>query len=172
MKETNKELIEIAREAIRLELNGKAFFDHALEKTHNELGKKMFRQLAQDEIRHLDTFRQLFGSIIKDEEWTNLVQEEKEGNSSVIDELKSRMKKEQKAGELEAISIGMELEKKAVDFFETSARKTSHPQAQEIFEKICKEEQFHYDLLQAQYDSVTNSGFWMDISEFRMDGKY
>jgi rubrerythrin len=172
VKEQNQELIDIAREAIRLELSGRAFFDHALEKTHNELGKKMFRKLAQDEIRHLDTFRQLFGSLIGDEDWINLVQVEKEGSSPVIDQLKARMKKEQKAGELEAISIGMELEKRAVDFFTVCSNKTSHPQAREIFEKICREEQFHYDLLQSQYDSVSNSGFWMDISEFRMDGKY
>ena len=44
--------------------------------------------------------------------------------------------------------------------------------AKEIFEKIADEERFHYDLLQAQYDSVTGSGFWLDSSEFQMDGKY
>ena len=37
---------------------------------------------------------------------------------------------------------------------------------------ICDEERFHYDLLQSQYDSVTNSGFWLDVSEFRMDARF
>jgi rubrerythrin len=46
------------------------------------------------------------------------------------------------------------------------------PQAREIFKKMCEEEKFHYDLLQAQHDSLTNSGFWFDSAEFRMDGKY
>ena len=30
----------------------------------------------------------------------------------------------------------------------------------------------NYDLLQAQYDSVTGTGFWLDSAEFQMDGKY
>ena len=46
------------------------------------------------------------------------------------------------------------------------------PVAKEILNQICDEERFHYDLLQAQYDSVTNDGFWLDSAEFRMDGKY
>jgi hypothetical protein len=29
-----------------------------------------------------------------------------------------------------------------------------------------------YDLLQAQHDSVTKSGFWLDSAEFQMDGKW
>jgi len=41
-----------------------------------------------------------------------------------------------------------------------------------MFNRICDEERLHYDLLQAQNDSVTNSGFWLDVAEFRMDGKY
>lgn len=29
-----------------------------------------------------------------------------------------------------------------------------------------------FDLLQAQYDSVTGSGFWLGSAEFQMDGKW
>jgi rubrerythrin len=172
VKDESNRVTDLAREAIRLEINGRGFFDHAAEVTHNELGKKMFRKLAQDEVRHLDTFRQLFSSMIGKQEWKDFVEEERESQSSVIEELKSRIRKEQKAGELEAISIGMELERKAVDLFEKSGKSATDPLAKEIFDKICDEERLHYDLLQAQYDSVTNSGFWLDVSEFRMDGKY
>jgi rubrerythrin len=66
----------------------------------------------------------------------------------------------------------MELERKAIDFFEKSTREATVPQAKEIFDKICEEERLHYDLLQAEYDSVTKSGFWFDVAEFRMDGKF
>jgi rubrerythrin len=172
VKDKSNRVADLARETIRLEINGRGFFDHAAEVTHNELGKKMFRKLAQDEIRHLDTFRQLFSSIIGKEEWKNFVEEEQESQSSVIEELKSRIRKEQKAGKLEAISIGMELERKAIDFFEKSGVRATDPTLKEMFIKICEEERLHYTLLQAQYDSVTNSGFWLDVAEFRMDGKY
>jgi rubrerythrin len=171
--DVTSQVVNVIKEATKLEINGRAFFNHAAEVTHNELGKKMFRKLAQDEIRHLDSFGELFTRVIGGEEWRKFVdQEEPKGESSLIDELKSRMKKGERAGELEAISIGMDLERNAVDFFEKSAKEATDPTAKEIFEKICDEERLHYDLLQAQYDSVTNSGFWLDVAEFRMDGKF
>ena len=66
----------------------------------------------------------------------------------------------------------MELENKAIEFFNKSAQEVADPAAKEILNQICDEERFHYDLLQAQYDSVTHDGFWLDSAEFRMDGKY
>jgi rubrerythrin len=173
MKDMSDQVADAIREAIKLEINGKAVFDHAAEVTHNELGKKMFRKLAEDETKHLDTFSQLFSQVMGGEEWKKFVdKEEVQSRSSLIEELAPRMKKEGRAGEIEAIRIGMELEKKAIDFFEKSAREATDPKAKEIFEKICEEERLHYDLLQAEYDSVTKSGFWFDVAEFRMDGKF
>ncbi len=66
----------------------------------------------------------------------------------------------------------MELEENAVQFFQKAADEVDDPSASEIFRKISEEEKFHYDLLQAQHDSLTNSGFWLDSAEFQMDGKY
>jgi len=173
MKDISSQVVDAIREAIKLEINGKAVFNHAAEVTHNELGKKMFRKLAEDEAKHLDTFSQLFSEVIGGEDWKKFVDKEiLQSRSSLIEELAPRMKKEGRAGELEAIRIGMELERKAIDFFEKSAKEATDPKAKEIFDKICEEEKLHYDLLQAEYDSLTNSGFWFDVAEFRMDAKY
>jgi rubrerythrin len=173
MTEISNQVVEVIKEAIKLEINGRAFFNHAAEVTHNELGKKMFKKLAQDEVRHLDAFGELFSKVIGGDEWKKYVdQEELKGESPLIQSLKARMKKEERAGELEAISIGMDLERNAIDFFDKSAKETKDPTTRKIFEEISKEEQLHYNLLQAQYDSVTNSGFWLDVAEFRMDGKF
>lgn len=173
MAEISDQVLDVIREAIRLEINGRAFFLHAEVVTHNELGKRMFKRLAEDEVRHLDTFSQLFSEVISSDEWKRLVKEEElKGPSPLIEELKSKLKKGQKAGELQAISIGMELERNAVAFFKKSSKKATDPKAKQVFEKICEEEKLHYVLLQAQLDSVTNSGCWLDVAEFRMDGKF
>ncbi len=172
-KGVSEQVINVIREALKLELNGKEFFNRAAELTHNELGKKMFRKLANDEVRHFTTFSRLFTSVLKGDDWKEHIKEEElKSESEVIEELISRMRREESASEIEGIRIGMELEKKAIDFFEKSAKEVSDPDAKEIFKKICDEERFHYDLLQAQLDSLTNDGFWLDSAEFRMDGKY
>jgi rubrerythrin len=173
MKKLSKDIENLIKEAIKLEINGKAFFNHAAEATSSELGKKMFRRLADEEVKHLETFGGLFSSILKSDDWKRFVEREQlKEKSRVIDELVSRLSHAEGKSEVEAISIGMELEQKAVEFFQRSSESTDDPQAKVIFEKICDEERFHYDLLQAQYDSVTGSGFWLDSSEFQMDGRY
>lgn len=167
--------INIVKEAIKLEINGRAFFEHAADQTANELGKKMFKKLAGDEIGHLKVFSEIFSSIVSADEWKSLVTQEENKKSALIEQLKQRMSdaaKNKSASELEAISIGMELERKAIDFFDKSANETYDNQLKQTLKKISDEEKFHFDLLQAQYDNVTNSGFWFDIAEFRMDGKY
>jgi len=164
---------EFIEEAIKLEINGQAFFNHAAATTGNSLGKKMFLHLAQEEVKHLDAFSRLFSSVLKSGEWKKAVDREKvKGPSAVIQDLAARMKRAESQSDLEALRIGMELELKAIEFFKGCARASSETQAKEMFEKISDEEKFHYDLLQAQHDSLTNSGFWLDSSEFMMDGKY
>jgi rubrerythrin len=176
MGDISNEVLNVIKESIKLEINGRNFFEHAAEMTHNEHGKKMFRKLAQDEVGHLTAFGQLFSAVIGNEEWKKFVDEEEtKGPAPIIEELKTRIEKgakEERASELEAIRIGMDLERKAINFFEKSEKETTDDKAREIFKRIGDEEKIHYDLLQAQYDSVTNSGFWFDIAEFKMDGKY
>jgi len=169
------DVLKVIKGAIDLEINGRSFFEHAAEKTNNKLGKKMFDKLAKDEIEHLHTFSRLFTSMMGNEDWKSYVSQQEKNKSSLIEGLKERMNrkaKEARASDLEAIRIGMELEKNAIDFFSNSAKETGDQKAKEIFLKIADEERLHYDLLQAQYDSVTNSGFWFDVAEFKMDGKY
>ncbi len=172
MANVSKDVVQIIKEAIKLEINGRSFFEFATETTQNELGKKMFTKLANDEIEHLKVFNDLFSTIIGGDEWKKFVSEQQRGDSAIIDSLKNRVKESKSSSDIEAISIGMELEKKAIEFFEKSALETSDAKTGEICRKISEEEKFHYDLLQAQHDSLTNSGFWMDSTQFKMDGQY
>jgi rubrerythrin len=175
MSTISTQVLDAIKGAIQLEIEGRAFFDHAAEQTAQQLGKKMFQKLSRDEVQHLKTFGELFTTVIGNEEWKRFVSEKERSKSPLIEELKARMvkkEKEERAGETEAIRIGMELERKAIDFFTDAAHKAGDAKAKDIFLKIADEERLHYDLLQAQYDSVNNSGFWFDVAEFQMDGKY
>jgi rubrerythrin len=173
MTNISQDVKTLIQEAIKLEINGQAFFNQAAALTQNELGKKMFVRLAQEEVKHLEAFSRMFSEIIKSDEWKKQVRSEQlKGPSAVIQELTDRMRRAERQSEIEALRIGMELETKAVDFFTKSAKSMDDPTAREIFERIADEERFHYDLLLAQYDSVTGSGFWLDSAEFQMDGKY
>jgi len=173
MAEISPQVKEFVREAIKLEIRGREFFLRAAEVTQNALGQKMFKRLADEELKHLEAFSRLFSAVMQSDQWKKAVaREELEGKSEVIDGLVARMKRAEGQSEIEALRIGMELELKAIEFFKGCADKGDDPAAGDIFTRISDEEKFHYDLLQAQHDSVTGSGFWLDSAEFQMDGKY
>jgi rubrerythrin len=173
MEKLSKKVEQAIEEAIKLEISGRKFFLHAAEVTHSELGKKMFEKLAEEEVSHLHTFGKLFSEIIQDSDWKKYVmKEEVEGTSELIEELASKTKGAEGKGDMEAITIGMELEMKAIQFFQKSAHETDDPVAAKIFIEVCEEEKFHYDMLQSQYDALTHDGNWLDSAEFRMDGKW
>ena len=173
MSEVNQEVLDAIKQAIRLELNGRHFYNKAVEITQNENGRKMFDRLAREEVEHLEAFSKLFTRILGGPHWKKHVREEEiEGRAELIERLERKKAESVGEGEIEAIRIGLELERTAIDHFGNAAKQATEPKAREIFERIRKEEQRHYDLLQAQYDSVTHSGFWFDTAEFYMDGKY
>ncbi|UCC38207.1 MAG: ferritin family protein [Candidatus Aminicenantes bacterium] len=173
MEKISTQVESAIKEAIKLEIDGKNFFSHASEITHNELGKKMFQRLADEEVKHLEAFSKLFTSILKEKNWKKFIRgEELKEKSPLIEELALRMKRAEGKSDIEALSIGMELEEKAIEYFRRSAEEVDDPQAREIFLNICEEEKFHYDMLQSQRDSLTHSGFWLDSAEFQMDGKF
>lgn len=171
LKETS--LAWLLKEALKLEMRGKEFFLQAARLTQNELGRKMFDHLAKEEVRHLETFAELFTEVLGGEDWKKAISsEDLKENSEVIDSLVNRLKGAANKSDVEALSIGLELEKKAIDHFGQALSISSDEKTRAIFERITNEERFHYDLLQAQLDSLQKTGFWLDSSEFRMDGKY
>ncbi|MBC8358558.1 MAG: ferritin family protein [Candidatus Aminicenantes bacterium] len=173
MVEISEQIKDAIKGAILLEINGRKFFNHAADVTKHESGKKMFRFLAQEEVKHLKTFSDLFSQILGEKDWKKYISShELEGEAPLVEKLKERMRREEGKGETEALSIGMQLEMDAISFFQKAAEETDDPVTEKIFREIAEEEKFHYDLLQSQHDSVTKSGFWLDSAEFQMDGKW
>jgi len=76
MEKISMQVENAIKEAIKLEINGKNFFNHAAEITHNELGKKMFQRLADEEVKHLEAFSRLFTSILKEKDWKKYIRGE------------------------------------------------------------------------------------------------
>jgi len=173
MPEISQQIKDAIKGAILLEINGRKFFNHAADITQHESGKKMFRFLAEEEAKHLKTFTNLFSQILEGEDWKEYISSnEIQGEAPLVEKLKERMKRGEGKGETEALSIGMQLEMDAINYFQKAEEEADNPVAKKIFKEISEEEKFHYDLLQSQHDSVTKSGFWLDSAEFQMDGKW
>jgi len=64
-----------------------------------------------------------------------------------------------------AVAIAIEQEQKARDFYQRNAQKTSDPEIKNAFEFLVKEEQEHFDALNAIKDSLKEEGKFAIISE-------
>jgi rubrerythrin len=175
MSKLNKEILDAIKYATRMEIQGRGFYEYMTEKTNSDHGKKVFARLAQDETGHIQKFSDIFTSVLNSDEWKTYIDKEENDKDTLLTQLKTRVEergKEDKATDLEALRIGLELERGAIDYYTKQTNATEDAVVKELFTHIINEEQFHYDLLQAQYDNITGSGFWFDMAEFRMDGRF
>jgi rubrerythrin len=174
MENISDEFKRAIQTAIDLEKEGMQFYKMAEENTQDKMGRKMFNFLALEEVNHMKIFSEIFDDITGSKEWRKIVREDDQRikNSPIIKKLKESYENNKEKGEIEALSIAMELERRAIDFFKDAEIKSKDKKSKDAFAKIHLEEETHYDLLQAQLDSVNNSGFWFDVAEFKMDGRY
>ena len=178
MNDINDQLADLISQAIDLEINSKRLYQHAAETTENELGRKMFERLVKAEDGHLESVGEIFTEILGNDDWKEIAERELEGAnpSTIVEDLKKSVAgwtgKEEHADDVVALRMAMEMERKAIHYFEEIAKKSYNPRVHKMIEKLIDEEKFHYDILQSQRDSILNMGIWLDSVEFQMDGKY
>lgn len=174
MTDTSAQMKKVIQTAIDLEKEGFQFYKRAEENTNDPMGKKMFDFLAREEVNHIKVFSEIFDEITGSTEWRGLYNESKRKviESPLIKKLEENYNNNREKGETEAIRIAMDLERQAIDFFTDAQKNAQDTNAKEAFRKIVDEEEGHFDLLQAQLDSLNNTGMWFDVAEFQMDGKF
>jgi len=173
----HEELIQVVRDALSLEFNGEYFYQQVAELTHHPKGKQVFLQLAEQEQGHVEEIGNLFAHLIGEEAWKQVLAETatQPRSSPVIEQLAAAVTARghgQVADDTQALRLAMELERRAIQFFEGLKQHTDDSVMLDMIHKMAEEERFHYDFLQAQLDSVLNVGIWLDSTEFRQDGKF
>ncbi|MDD5297143.1 MAG: ferritin family protein [Rhodocyclaceae bacterium] len=177
MSEINDKLVEFVRTALSFELSGEHFYRHAAEITQHPKGKAMFLRLAEQERAHGEEIGALFASIIGEHEWRRVSAEESSHPhpSALVERLEKDVAARahgEVADDAQALRLALELERRAILFFDELATHTGDPALVEVIRKLADEERFHYDFIQGQLDSVQNVGVWMDSAEFRVDGRF
>jgi len=170
----DQELVKSLRTAIEVENNGLISFLKFARSTKDLTGKNMFIRLAMDEHEHRLILEKQLNNLLDGGEWQNI-----EIPPSEVEQLLPKLRDKQKQikgesgmAELDALQTAIDLEKKAASFFREEAAKATNPEVKKMFNRLAEWEDSHYDLIQAELDYINNTGFWMGIPEFRMDGKF
>lgn len=163
----------VLRDAVEMEVQGKEFYEQAAKRMENPRAKDMFLSLAKQERMHIDILEEQLHRYAHDKAWMSLKQLMKEASPSKISVFQDRdIKKIEihpEAGELDVIQVGMEIERKSVEYYRKAGSEVKDKNAKEIFNWLVAQEAGHLTVLQAEYDYRTKSGFYMGSPEFSLE---
>lgn len=155
MSERDVEMMHAIEEAVYKEIGARNFYRKIGDRIKNSEGKEKFLRLSEDEDGHR----------IKLESWlkklydVDFVAEPERTAQSEIE----CVRVDEEAGALEALNIAIEAEARAKEFYSKQAGNTDDPELKALFLNLADEENGHYNLLEAERNSLIGGFYWFDI---------
>lgn len=162
MDDSTKGMLEGLYKAILSENDGYHFYLMAANSTQDPKGKKVFEELAQEELNHMEFLKRQFSSLRKTGKPDK---EAKLGTAKGLkkpfpifsDLLKDRLSNAH--FEMSALSIGVQLELLAISFYKLQADRVTDPFVKEFYKELADWESGHYRALLTELDSLKDD-YW------------
>ncbi|PID78576.1 hypothetical protein CSA17_06545 [bacterium DOLJORAL78_65_58] len=156
-------MIQAIKDALMVEIKGQQLYAHAAETTQDPAAKAMFNMLAKDEDDHVNILKTQHRSLMEDG-CINLDDvhpaEVDHGSQDVItDGFKKSIKRGQ--FEMAVISIGCDLENKAIAYYKEQAAKTDDPDLKQLFTWLVEWEDGHLEQLM-ELEKIYQDAYWAD----------
>lgn len=166
--------VKALKTAIEIEENGLDAFLKYARQTKDVTGKNMFIRLAMDENEHRRIIEKQLNNLMEGKplKLVEIGKSEIEEVLPKIREKQQRTRGESGLLEVDALNTALDLERKAAKFFRDQAAIVNDSEVKAMFIRLAEWEDAHFDLIQAELDSIQGTGFWFGIPEFQMDGKY
>lgn len=151
--------------AIKMELDGKAFYEKLAKETESEGLQKIFNELAEDEQKHCDIFSRLKeNQNIKSMSDSTAL----EGAKNVFTEMQADVSSQKLLKtNLDAYQQAMNAEKESAKLYRDAAVKEENAEVKALLLKIAIEEEKHLNILENIFDFVnapTQSLVWGEFS--------
>ena len=162
--EEAKRIMDALRAAIQLEVDGKEFYQQSGEKSDNDLVRKLFRTLADEEDTHKKKAQEIYDALKRGQDWPDVEPPSEKGErlnsifTQATKELGSKVKIAQ--AELEAIKIARDMENKSYDFYQARYAEAVYPKEQKYYQALAAEERGHYLALVDSYEYLTDPAGW------------
>lgn len=155
---------DILKEAILLEMRGKAFYQSVAEKTDSKSAKKIFEQMSAEEDEHILFLSKQFQNYQKNQEFVKVDNyEEPEEDEVALKVLTEELKKEISAASFEAaaISSAIDFENRAVELYASRAAEAVDEAEKEIYAMLARWEEGHAKAL-IQLNDALKEDIWND----------
>lgn len=157
-----KDELEVIAQAILNEVEGYEFYKIAAE-NGSLSNKEAFMELANEELKHIEYLRKLFDKIKGSKEDDLKLAFEDTPPSPDIYQW-NKVKSEYTSTIMSVFSIGMQMEKDSIKFYQDAKGKTKLDEAKKIFDLLIKWEYVHLDQFSKQYDMYKQE--WWDDQNF------
>lgn len=152
--------IQIFKQAIINEVEGYEFYKMAAYSAENEVSKKTFLDLANEELKHIDWLKDALKKLSTDpQDQTTLALLENPPSPDIFKWDNVRIKQASMA--VSVFGIGIEMERASVKFYEDAMNNTSFETAKKLFEVLAKWEKVHLEQFSAEYDHLIKD-WWSD----------
>jgi rubrerythrin len=148
LSEDRKETLDAIMRALEIEKETFDYYTRAEQKTFDPGGKRIFRWLAKTEEVHYLKLSELYSTLEEGGRWVFY------GGSTIS--LESEEPGEKQVGfttdDLEALKIGMDIEKKGIAYYDELALKTGDPDGKKMLLKLREEEVEHLRVITEKYN--------------------
>ncbi len=160
--ETN--IAEILKHAIIMEHRGKSLYKKVAEQTDNKEVKKIFDIMAEEEQTHIDFLSKQLVNYNKTKKFDKNEFGSQEHAEETVNNILTKEITEKISGagfESAAISAAIDMENKSIEVYSGQAKKTTDPNAKELFEWLANWEKGHHKLL-IELDKQLTEKVWYD----------
>jgi len=139
--------------------------------TKDEKGRVVLLNLAMDEMGHLEKLEKQLYAMMEGKPWVLPVTDEEdpavvETGQADVDLLNLDI---EALDDLKALEVALEYEILANKYYLTQAGKTDNEELKKLFLSLASEEEIHKKIIQAEIDSISDSGFWFGHQEFSVE---
>jgi len=158
-----KKMCNILVKALNLEEEGRDFYIENEKVTEDENGKKMFRFLAEEEIRHYNKVAAIFKKYLHEGycAWEN--QKEERGTTGIFEVDIPGAGKTGSSDALQALNVGIRAEENSIELYKSLANDAQEDEMRIAFSKLVDEEMGHKSMLEEEVEFITNNGHFNDF---------
>ena len=157
----HKEELDIIRQAILNEIEGYEFYKLASTKGSEGI-KAALKELADEELKHVEFLKTLF-EVIDTNDSDEMKLELQEAPSSPGIFKWEKVGKELNSFAMSVFSIGMQMEKDSIEFYQNAKDLTNINAAKELFDILIEWEKVHLDQFTTQYN-LYKEEWWAEQS--------
>ncbi len=164
-----KERLNTLEVALNNEMREREFYLKNAERTNNQIGKRMFQQIADEELEHYERLKELHDKWEKKEKWPETVPL-KVKDTVVKDVLKDQVQDVDKMlkgdeDDLQAIQTAIDFEARGASFYAKLRDGVSDPKEKEFFDLLANIEHEHYVSLKDTEEYLTDPASWFTKTE-------